>query len=44
MLIDVPKLIADYYTVIPDDSIPEQKVLFGTSGHRGSSSGCSFNE
>jgi phosphoglucomutase len=44
MLVDVPKLIAAYYTEIPDPSVPEQQVMFGTSGHRGSSLKKSFNE
>jgi phosphoglucomutase len=44
ILIDVPKLIAAYYTGKPDPSVPAQRVVFGTSGHRGSSLDDSFNE
>jgi phosphoglucomutase len=44
MLIDVPRLITAYYTEKPDVAIASQKVSFGTSGHRGSSFDCSFNE
>src|SRR5947209_7856392 len=44
MLIDVPKLLAAYYSVQPDPSVPSQRVIFGTSGHRGSSLDNSFNE
>lgn len=44
MLVDVPKLITAYYTDEPDPSIPSQRVIFGTSGHRGSSLEKSFNE
>jgi phosphoglucomutase len=44
MLVDVPKLITAYYTEIPDPSVAEQRVSFGTSGHRGSSFDKSFNE
>jgi len=44
MLVDVPKLIAAYYTEIPDPSVSEQRVVFGTSGHRGSALKKSFNE
>ena len=44
MLVNVPKLVAAYYTEIPDPSVPEQRVLFGTSGHRGSAFEKSFNE
>jgi len=43
-LINVPQLITDYYRQEPDPSLREQRVLFGTSGHRGSSSNKSFNE
>jgi len=44
MLVDVPRLVTAYYTEIPDPSVPEQRVAFGTSGHRGSSLGKAFNE
>ena len=44
MLVDVPKLVSAYYAVIPEPNIPEQRVAFGTSGHRGSSFNTSFNE
>jgi phosphoglucomutase len=44
MLVDVPRLIAAYYTEIPDPSIIKQRVLFGTSGHRGSAFDKTFNE
>jgi len=43
-LINVPQLITDYFKQQPDLSKREQRVLFGTSGHRGSSSNNSFNE
>lgn len=43
-LVNLPKLVAAYYTEIPDASIAEQSVSFGTSGHRGSSFDKSFNE
>ncbi|TKJ95801.1 phosphoglucomutase, alpha-D-glucose phosphate-specific [Plantibacter flavus] len=43
-LIDVPSLIDAYYTLKPDVSIPEQRVVFGTSGHRGSSLNIAFNQ
>lgn len=42
-LVDVPKLITAYYTEKPDFSVPEQRIAFGTSGHRGSSLHRSFN-
>ncbi len=43
-LVDVPKLIAAYYEDHPDPHVAEQRVVFGTSGHRGSSFDRSFNE
>jgi phosphoglucomutase len=43
-LVDLPKLITAYFTDQPDPSVPEQRVSFGTSGHRGSSFDRSFNE
>ena len=44
MLENIPRLVAAYYTERPDPSVREQAVVFGTSGHRGSSLDCSFNE
>jgi len=44
ILVNVPRLITAYYNEIPDPSVPEQRVAFGTSGHRGSSFKLSFNE
>ncbi|ASQ91680.1 phosphoglucomutase, alpha-D-glucose phosphate-specific [Prosthecochloris sp. GSB1] len=43
-LVNVPLLVTRYFSDIPDPSVPEQRVSFGTSGHRGSSLRCSFNE
>ena len=43
-LVNVQKLVAAYYALIPDSSVPAQRVAFGTSGHRGSSFDTSFNE
>ena len=44
MLVNVPRLVADYYTLCPDPANPDHRVSFGTSGHRGASSKKSFNE
>jgi phosphoglucomutase len=44
MLVDIPRLIAAYYSDKPDMSVPAQRVAFGTSGHRGSSFDRAFNE
>ena len=43
-LINVDEVIGKYYDLVPDPSVPEQRVIFGTSGHRGSSLKTSFNE
>jgi phosphoglucomutase len=43
-LIDVAKLVTAYFEVRPDPAIAAQRVVFGTSGHRGSSFDGSFNE
>ncbi len=42
-LIDVDALLAAYEDIEPDPSVPEQQVVFGTSGHRGSSLDAAFN-
>jgi alpha-D-glucose phosphate-specific phosphoglucomutase len=44
ILVNVPRLLTAYYAGVPDPSVPEQRVAFGTSGHRGSSFKLSFNE
>lgn len=44
MLVNVAKLITAYFSEQPDVSVPEQRVAFGTSGHRGSAFKRSFNE
>lgn len=43
-LVDITKLIDAYFEIHPDVTTAEQKVTFGTSGHRGSSLNGSFNE
>ena len=43
-LVDVSRLVTDYYTLHPDVSDPSQRVAFGTSGHRGSASDAAFND
>lgn len=44
ILTNIPRLVTAYYTNIPDIGVPDQRVAFGTSGHRGSSLKNSFNE
>lgn len=43
-LVDVPHLLTAYYTEHPDPAVADQRVAFGTSGHRGSSLKTAFNE
>ncbi|MEY4993100.1 MAG: hypothetical protein RIS82_222 [Actinomycetota bacterium] len=43
-LVDINKLIDAYFEIHPDVTTAEQKVTFGTSGHRGTSLNGSFNE
>ena len=44
MLVNVARLVTAYYSEQPDPSVPEQRVHFGTSGHRGSALEHAFNE
>ena len=43
-LIDLAELVTAYYTKHPDPDNIDQQVVFGTSGHRGSSLDTAFNE
>ncbi|MDR3663904.1 MAG: phosphoglucomutase (alpha-D-glucose-1,6-bisphosphate-dependent) [Mycobacterium sp.] len=43
-LIDIAHVVTAYYTVSPDPENVDQEVVFGTSGHRGSSLDAAFNE
>ncbi|MFF3177637.1 phosphoglucomutase (alpha-D-glucose-1,6-bisphosphate-dependent) [Streptomyces sp. NPDC057900] len=43
-LTDVARLVTAYYTLHPDPAEAGQRVAFGTSGHRGSSTATAFNE
>jgi len=43
-LVDVDVLVAAYYDQHPDAENPDEQVVFGTSGHRGSSLNAAFNE
>ena len=42
-LVNVEKLVEEYFNIHPDVKDPIQKVAFGTSGHRGTSLNGSFN-
>ena len=44
LLVDVTRLLELYDSRVPDPDDPQQRVAFGTSGHRGSSLRGSFNE
>src|SRR6202034_3947076 len=44
ILVNVPKLVTAYYALRPDPNDPAQRVIFGTSGHRGSAFDGAFNE
>jgi phosphoglucomutase len=44
ILVNIPKLVAAYYVLRPEPSDPRQRVVFGTSGHRGSAFDGAFNE
>ena len=41
---NVARLVCNYYSLTPDLSNPDQRVAFGTSGHRGSANDARFNE
>lgn len=44
LLVDVPRLVTDYFSLSPEPGQARQRVSFGTSGHRGTSFDGSFNE
>jgi len=44
ILVNIPKLVAAYYELRPDPSDARQRVIFGTSGHRGTAFDGAFNE
>jgi len=44
LLENIPRLIANYYSLVPDAADPAHQVAFGTSGHRGCSLNYTFNE
>jgi phosphoglucomutase len=44
ILANIPRLMTAYYALEPDASVATQRVAFGTSGHRGTSTERSFNE
>jgi phosphoglucomutase len=44
ILANIPGLVSTYYLLPPDDKNPSEMVLFGTSGHHGTSLEASYNE
>ena len=44
LLVNIPRLVTAYFALVPDPSIVSQRVVFGTSGHRGSAFAAAFNE
>jgi phosphoglucomutase len=44
MLANIPRLVTAYFAGKPDPKVAEQRVAFGTSGHRGSAFNNAFNE
>lgn len=44
ILINIPRLVSNYYSLLPDPTEPGHRVAFGTSGHRGCANSYSFNE
>lgn len=44
ILVNIPRLISAYYVNRPDSNESTQRVVFGTSGHRGNPTKNSFNQ
>jgi phosphoglucomutase len=44
LLVNIPRLVTDYFALVPDPTVVSQRVAFGTSGHRGSAFAAAFNE
>ena len=44
ILCNIPRLVSNYYCLVPDAAETSHRVAFGTSGHRGCSDKYSFNE
>ena len=44
LLVNVPRLVTAYFSLVPDPGVAAQRVAFGTSGHRGSAFAAAFNE
>lgn len=44
IIVNLSELEEQYYSIHPDPENPQQKISFGTSGHRGAASKGTFNE
>ncbi len=44
ILTNIPRLVSNCYSLVPDPAVAEHRVAFGTSGHRGSANRCNFNQ
>ncbi len=44
ILINIPRVMAGYYTRKPEPADSRQRIVFGTSGHRGTSLNATFTE
>jgi len=44
LLVNIPRLVTEYFALAPDPTVTSQRVAFGTSGHRGSALAAAFNE
>jgi phosphoglucomutase len=44
ILVNIPRLVSAYFAVRPEPENPDQRVAFGTSGHRGCALAGTFNE
>ncbi len=44
LLVNISRLVTEYFALVPDPAIAAQRVAFGTSGHRGSAFAAGFNE
>lgn len=44
LLTNIPRLLSSYYVNKPDPANSGERIAFGTSGHRGTSTSCQFNE
>lgn len=44
LLVNIPRLVTAYFALVPDPAFVSQRVVFGTSGHRGSAFAAAFNK